>query len=90
MCLSVASVLSTSALYNNAGGILRTFYRASIFFSFRLRFVFEKVGVSMTITSITNVLGFALGCIAPAPEIQLFCAAVAIAMLLDLLYQVDN
>ncbi|MCP9265244.1 Patched domain-containing protein 3 [Dirofilaria immitis] len=38
----------------------------------RLQMVLEKVGIGMTITSLTNALGFALGCIAPAPEIQLF------------------
>ncbi|KAM3727865.1 Patched-related protein [Dirofilaria immitis] len=53
----------------------------------RLQMVLEKVGIGMTITSLTNALGFALGCIAPAPEIQLFCATVSLSMLLDLLFQ---
>ncbi|VBB34873.1 unnamed protein product, partial [Acanthocheilonema viteae] len=53
----------------------------------RLQFVLEKVGIGITITSLTNSLGFTLGCIAPAPEIQLFCATVSLSMLLDLLFQ---
>ncbi|VDO42860.1 unnamed protein product [Onchocerca flexuosa] len=49
--------------------------------------VLEKIGVGMVVTSLTNSLGFALGCIAPAYEMQIFCAAVSLSMLLDLLFQ---
>ncbi|VDM46054.1 unnamed protein product [Toxocara canis] len=53
----------------------------------RLQMVFEKVGSSIAVTSLTNVLGFGLGCIAPIPEMRLFCAAVALSMFMDLLFQ---
>uniref|UniRef100_A0A1I7V6H7 SSD domain-containing protein n=1 Tax=Loa loa TaxID=7209 RepID=A0A1I7V6H7_LOALO len=53
----------------------------------RLQLVLEKVGIGITVTSLTNSLGFALGCIAPSPEMQLFCATVSLSMLLDLLFQ---
>uniref|UniRef100_A0A915Q0F9 SSD domain-containing protein n=1 Tax=Setaria digitata TaxID=48799 RepID=A0A915Q0F9_9BILA len=53
----------------------------------RLQLVLENVGIGITVTSLTNFLGFALGCFFPAPEIQLFCATVALSMLLDLLFQ---
>uniref|UniRef100_A0A914ZEG9 SSD domain-containing protein n=1 Tax=Parascaris univalens TaxID=6257 RepID=A0A914ZEG9_PARUN len=53
----------------------------------RLQLVFEKVGAAVAVTSFTNVLGFALGCIAPVPEIQLFCASVSLSMFMDLLFQ---
>ncbi|VDO34310.1 unnamed protein product [Brugia timori] len=54
----------------------------------RLQLVLEKVGIGITVTSLTNSLGFALGCIAPAPEMQIFCATVSLSMFLDLLFQV--
>lgn len=50
----------------------------------------EKTGIGMTITSLTNSLGFALGYLAPAPEMQLFCATVSLSMLFDLFYQVNK
>uniref|UniRef100_A0A914WXB2 SSD domain-containing protein n=1 Tax=Plectus sambesii TaxID=2011161 RepID=A0A914WXB2_9BILA len=53
----------------------------------RLGLVLGEVGPSITVTSLTNFFGFALGCVAPVPEIRLFCATVALAMLLDLFYQ---
>ncbi|VIO89346.1 Uncharacterized protein BM_BM4161 [Brugia malayi] len=53
----------------------------------RLQLVLEKVGIGITVTSLTNSLGFALGCIAPAPEMQIFCATVSLSMFLDLLFQ---
>uniref|UniRef100_A0A0R3RKA9 SSD domain-containing protein n=1 Tax=Elaeophora elaphi TaxID=1147741 RepID=A0A0R3RKA9_9BILA len=43
----------------------------------------------MTVTSLTNSFAFALGCIVPAPEIQLFCATVSLSMFLDLYFQVN-
>ncbi|VDK79147.1 unnamed protein product [Litomosoides sigmodontis] len=54
----------------------------------RLQLVLEKVGIGITVTSLTNSLGFALGCIAPESEIQLFCATASLSMLLDLLFQI--
>jgi predicted RND superfamily exporter protein len=54
----------------------------------RLEAVFEEVGIAIAVTSLTNAFGFGLGCIAPVPEIRLFCAVVSLAMLLDLVFQV--
>ncbi len=53
----------------------------------RLGIVIAEIGPSITITSLTNALGFGLGAVAPVPEIQLFCVNVALAMLLDLFFQ---
>ncbi|VDM96887.1 unnamed protein product [Thelazia callipaeda] len=53
----------------------------------RLQMALEQVGVSMTVTSLTNFVGFCLGCLAPAPEIQLFCGTLALSVLLDLIFQ---
>uniref|UniRef100_A0A9J2Q5W8 SSD domain-containing protein n=1 Tax=Ascaris lumbricoides TaxID=6252 RepID=A0A9J2Q5W8_ASCLU len=46
----------------------------------RLRMIFEEVGPSITITSLTNVISFGI-------EIRLFCISTAIAMGLDYLYE---
>jgi len=45
--------------------------------------MFVDIGPSMTITFLTNALGFAIGTITPTPEIQLFCIATGTAIIAE-------
>ncbi|CAB3406814.1 unnamed protein product [Caenorhabditis bovis] len=46
-----------------------------------------EVGPSIAITSLTNLLAFLVGIYTPTPEISLFCAGNAVAILFDFIYQ---
>ncbi|CAD6198850.1 unnamed protein product [Caenorhabditis auriculariae] len=47
-----------------------------------------EVGPSIAITSMTNLFAFLVGIYTPTPEISLFCAGNAVAIVFDFVYQI--
>ncbi|VDM91874.1 unnamed protein product [Litomosoides sigmodontis] len=53
----------------------------------RMRDMMGHAGVTISITNITDILSFAVGCISELPGIQLFCSYACIAFIFCYLYQ---
>jgi Niemann-Pick C1 protein len=53
----------------------------------RCKFAVERAGLSITITSVTNFLAFALGSITVIPAVNFFCKYAAVTILCDFLIQ---
>ncbi|VDD92064.1 unnamed protein product [Enterobius vermicularis] len=56
-------------------------------FEKRMGATLAKSGASVTVTSVTDVLCFAVGLISNLPVVQLFCIYTAFALTLDFIYQ---
>ncbi|KAK0411947.1 hypothetical protein QR680_005936 [Steinernema hermaphroditum] len=53
----------------------------------RIAETMEEGGPSITLTSLTNGLSFAVGALATTPAIRLFCIYTAVGVLIDFIYQ---
>ncbi|CAJ0596709.1 unnamed protein product [Cylicocyclus nassatus] len=53
----------------------------------RLALTYEKAAPSVAVTSVTNVVSFAVGAITPTPDIRIFCFGTSVAMGLTFVYQ---
>ena len=54
----------------------------------RMNHTFVEAAVSITITSITDFLGFAIGAITFFPSVQLFCIYTSVAVIFDYILQI--
>uniref|UniRef100_A0A915C1G2 SSD domain-containing protein n=1 Tax=Parascaris univalens TaxID=6257 RepID=A0A915C1G2_PARUN len=54
----------------------------------RIAKTMEEAGPSITVTSLTNGLSFAVGGLANTPAIRLFCIYAAVGVLIDFIYQI--
>ncbi|KAK5983363.1 hypothetical protein GCK32_008824, partial [Trichostrongylus colubriformis] len=48
----------------------------------------EEAGPSITVTSLTNILSFAIGILTPTPAISIFCLYTCVGLAVDFVYQV--
>nr|CDJ96696.1 Patched domain containing protein [Haemonchus contortus] len=53
----------------------------------RMEETFADAGVSITVTSLTDFISFAVGCATPFPSVQMFCAYAVTAVLFTYVYQ---
>nr|XP_006812130.1 PREDICTED: patched domain-containing protein 3-like [Saccoglossus kowalevskii] len=54
----------------------------------RMAETFSEAALSITITSITDVLAFGIGAISTFPSVQIFCCYCGVAILFDYLFQI--
>ncbi|UYV62221.1 daf-6 [Cordylochernes scorpioides] len=54
----------------------------------RLRSAYGHVGVSITITSLTNLLSFLMGAVTPFPAISIFCLYMSFSLVLCYFFQI--
>ncbi|KAI1713431.1 patched family domain-containing protein [Ditylenchus destructor] len=53
----------------------------------RMSEIFSDAGVSITITSLTDLMSFGIGCLTPFPSVQIFCVYASVAVLFTYVYQ---
>ncbi|KAK6745211.1 hypothetical protein RB195_011745 [Necator americanus] len=53
----------------------------------RMEETFADAGVSITVTSLTDFISFAVGCATPFPSVQMFCAYAVTAVVFTYIYQ---
>ena len=54
----------------------------------RISGTFEDAAVSISITSVTDILAFCVGSISPIPAIRIFCLYTGVAVVFDYLFQI--
>ena len=55
----------------------------------RMAATYEEAAVSITITSLTDILAFCVGSISPIPAIQVFCLYTGVAVFFAYIYQIS-
>uniref|UniRef100_A0A0N5ATA6 SSD domain-containing protein n=1 Tax=Syphacia muris TaxID=451379 RepID=A0A0N5ATA6_9BILA len=53
----------------------------------RMEETFADAAVSITVTSLTDLISFAVGCLTPFPSVQMFCAYAVAAVIFTYVYQ---
>ncbi|CAI4232299.1 unnamed protein product [Auanema sp. JU1783] len=53
----------------------------------RMRETFADAAVSITVTSLTDFISFAVGCATPFPSVQMFCMYAVVAVIFTYVYQ---
>ena len=54
----------------------------------RLAMTYADAGASITITSLTDVISFFIGCVVPVPVCQIFCAYIAVSVIFTYLWHI--
>ena len=53
----------------------------------RMMETFSDAAVSITVTSLTDLISFSVGCMTPFPSVQMFCAYAVAAVIFTYFYQ---
>lgn len=53
----------------------------------RLSETFGDAAVSITVTSLTDLISFSVGCLTPFPSVQMFCVYAVVAVIFTYFYQ---